>query len=136
MARALLILANQAVRDRAVAWIRTAPDFTRIVFQEAKRSTEQSDRMWAMLTDVSRQATLGGAKYIPEDWKCIFMAQLGHESRFLPRLEGAGFTPVGFRSSKLSKREMSDLMDLIEAWGNQHGVVFATPAPQDERQTA
>lgn len=124
MSRALLILANDAVRERAIAWVRKAPVGTRLIFQEAKRTTEQSDRMWAMLTEVSRQATLGGARYSPDDWKCIFMAQLGHETRFLPRLEGAGFVPVGFRSSNLSKSEMSDLMELIAAWGTKNGVVF------------
>ena len=124
MSRALLILANQAVRERAIEWIKKAADGTRVIFQEAKRTTEQNDRMWAMLTDVSEQATLGGAEYSPEDWKPIFMNELGHETRFLPRLEGTGFIPVGFRSSQLSKAEMSDLMELIAAWGAKHGVEF------------
>lgn len=131
MARALLILANDIVRKRAIKWIENVPDGTRVIFQEPKRTTEQSDRMWAMLTEVSTQTTLGGVKYTPDDWKCIFMAQLGHETRFLPRLEGGGFVPVGFRSSELSKSEMSDLMELIAAYGAQHGVAF-----NDERKAA
>lgn len=130
MDRRLFILANDVVRQRVIDAVRKAPEGYRVTIQEPKRTTEQSDRMWAMLTEVSEQATLGGAEYAPEDWKCIFMAQLGHESKFLPRLEGAGYTPVGFRSSQLSKREMSDLMELIAAWGAQHGVEF------DERKAA
>lgn len=124
MSRALLILANQTVRDRAIAWIKKLPDGTRVTFQEAKRTNEQNDRMWAMLTDVATQATLGGEKYRPEDWKCIFMHALDHEQIWLPALEGTAKLSVGFSSSRLSKREMSDLMELIAAWGTQHGVRF------------
>jgi hypothetical protein len=80
--------------------------------------------MWAMLGEVARQAQIGGKSYDDESWKCIFMRALNHETQFLPTLDNDGFFPIGFRSSKLSVGEMRDLITLIQAWGDQHGVVF------------
>ena len=124
MSRALLILANQNVRARAIEWIKEAADGTRIIFQEPKRTLDQNARMWAMLTDISQQATLGGSEYDGDEWKHIFMNALGHEQKWLRKLEGGGLFTVGYRTSQLSKAEMSDLMALMEAWGAQHGVEF------------
>lgn len=131
MSRSLLILANDEIRLRALAWVKNAPNGTRVEFKEPKRSLPQNDRMWAMLTDVSKQALLGGNKYKPEEWKCIFMDALGREVAFLPKLEGQGYLPMGHSSSDLSVSEMGDLMELITAWGTQNGVVFSDPKWSD-----
>ena len=124
MSRAMIVLRQLADRQRAARWAMTAPWGTRIEWREAKRSTEQNSRMWAMLTDVSKQVKHHERVYSPEDWKCLFMHALGQEVRFLPALNGQGFVPIGYRSSDLSKAEMTELMDLMEAWGAEHGVTF------------
>ena len=124
MSRAVVLLNSAAERGRVAKWAMTAPPGTRVEFKEAKRSTEQNSRMWAMLTDVSKQVKHHDRVYSPEDWKCLFMHALGREVRFLPSLDGQGFVPIGYRSSDLSKGEMTELMDLMEAWGAEHGVVF------------
>lgn len=122
MDRALFILANDVVRQRVIDFVRRAPQGYRVVIQAVKRTTEQNDRMWAMLGDVARHLAPDGRYYTDEEWKCRFMRELGHEVRFLPELEGGGMFPIGFRSSKLSKQEMSDLMELISAWAARHGI--------------
>lgn len=127
MSRALLILANDMVRARAIDWIRRAPSGIRVEFKEAKRTTEQNDKMWAMLTEIARQKEHGGKKRSADTWKLIFMDALGHEIEFIPSLDGDRFIPCNGRSSDLSKREMSDLIELITAWGVQNGVVFNDP---------
>ena len=124
MARALLILANDSVRDRAIAWIKKLPTGTRVIFQEAKRTTEQNDKMWAMLTEVATQTLWHGMKLSADDWKLIFMAGLNQEMRIVPNLDATGFVNLGRSTSKLSKQEMSDLMALIEAFGVKNGVSF------------
>lgn len=68
MSRALLILSNQAVRQRAIHWVKNVPAGTRVEFKEPKRTLPQNDRMWAMLTEISRKALLGGQKYEPDEW--------------------------------------------------------------------
>lgn len=127
MSRALLVLSSPAVRERAINWIRRAPAETRLEFKQAKRSTEQNSRMWAMLTDVAIQLPWHGLKLSADDWKLIFMDALKREVRMVPNIDGNGFVSLGRSSSDLSKAEMSDLLELITAFGVQHGVVFHDP---------
>jgi hypothetical protein len=124
MARALLVLANATFRERALDWVRRAPKDTRIEFKGPKRTLLQNDRMWAMLTDVATQVVWHGKKLTPDDWKLIFLDGLKRELRIVPNLDGNGFVNLGRSSSDLDKEEMSDLFELMEVFGAQHGVVF------------
>lgn len=124
MSRAVLILHRQSDRDRAASWVRQAPWGTRITFQEARRTTDQNARMWAMLTEVARQVKWHGQRLSADDWKLVFMAALGSELRLVPNLDGTGFVQLGRSSSDLSVAEMGDLMDLIAAFGAREGVTF------------
>lgn len=120
---ATLVLTNAQVRDGAVDWIRKAPHATVVTFKRPSRTIPQNARMWAMLTDVATQAIHNGAKYTPDQWKCLFMHACGHEAHFMPGLNGEPF-PAGFRTSKMNKEQMTELMDFIDAWGTQNGVKF------------
>lgn len=123
MSRALITLYGAADRSRATNLISQAPSGTRVEFKHAKRTTPQNDRMWAMLTDVSRQLPWHGQKLTPDDWKLIFLDGLKGEVRTVPNLDGNGFVSLR-RSSDLSKDEMSQLIELIAAFGVEHGVQF------------
>lgn len=127
MSRATLILNSSAVRQKACHWIMTAPVNTRVEFKEAKRSTDQNAKMWAMLTEVATQVAWHGVKLAPDDWKLIFLDALKREVRIVPNLDGNGFVNLGRSSSDLSKSEMSDLLELIYAFGAKHGVLFSEP---------
>jgi hypothetical protein len=124
MSRALVILATRAERERAARWCMTAPVNTRVEFKEAKRTTDQNTRMWAMLTDVAQQLPWHGQRLSADDWKLIFLSGLNQEMRLVPNINGNGFVNLSRSSSDLSKAEMGELMDLIEAFGAQHGVTF------------
>lgn len=115
-------------RNTALAhhWVDAAPQGTVLTFKKPGRTIPQNKRMWSLLAEVSHQATHIGRKFSPEDWKCLFMHAFGHESRFMVGLSGEPF-PVGFRSSKLSKDQMSELMEFISAWGAENGVRFSEP---------
>ena len=126
MSRAVLVLHRQSDRDRAASWVGQAPWGTRITFQEAKRTTDQNARMWAMLTEVARQVKWHGQRLSADDWKLVFMAALKQELRIVPNLDGTGFVQLGRSSSSLSVGEMADLMDLIAAFGAREGVTFNT----------
>ena len=124
MSRATLILANDDIRAKAIAWVRKAPAGTRVEYKAPQRTLEQNARMWAMLTDVATQLEWHGLKLSPDDWKLLMLDALKTELRLVPNLEGNGFVNLGRSSSDLSKDEMGQLMDLIEAFGANHGVVF------------
>ena len=127
MSRAVLVLHRQSDRDRAASWVGQAPWGTRITFQEAKRTTDQNARMWAMLTEVARQVKWHGQRLSADDWKLVFLSALKQELRIVPNLDGTGFVQLGRSSSSLSVGEMADLMDLIAAFGAREGVTFAEP---------
>jgi hypothetical protein len=120
--RHALTISSEAIRAKAALWISRVPIGWRVEFKEPKRSDIQSDRMWELLARISKRFTLGGNKYAPDDWKCVFMKAIGKESRFLPTLDENGFFPTGFRSSDLSVREMCDLQTFMEQYAAERGV--------------
>ncbi len=128
MSRALVILASLAERQRVANWAMKLPVNTRVEFKAPKRSLPQNDRMWSMLTEVAQQLPWHGIKLSADDWKLIFLDALKREVRMVPNIDGNGFVNLGRSSSDLSKDEMSDLMELIAAFGAQHGVKFQEPA--------
>jgi len=85
--------------------------------------------MWAMLTDVSR-AKPEGRMHTPDTWKALFMQACGHAVHFEMGLSGEPF-PVGFRSSRLSKAQMSELIEFILAWGTEKGVPWSDESREE-----
>lgn len=128
MGRALLVLWNDATRDKAIDWIRRAPAETRVEFKGPKRTIPQNDRMWAMLTELSTQLLWHGQRLSTEDWKQVMLASLKQEMRIVPNIHGDGFVQLGRSSSDLSKDEMADLMTIIEAFAARYGVKMKEPA--------
>lgn len=118
-----IILRGAMQREFAKLLIDKAPADAVVKISEAKRTDDQNAKMWAMLSDISR-AKPEGRSHIPEVWKCIFMAALGHETIFETGLDNRPF-PVGFRTSKLTKAQMSDLIEFIYAYGAQHNVKWS-----------
>ncbi len=131
MSRWTQIINGPADRRKAANWCMGAPIGMRIEFKEAKRTTDQNARFWASLTDVAQQVEWHGLKLTPDDWKLIFLDALKREVRMVPNIDGNGFVNLGRSSSDLSKGEMSDLLELIYAFGARHGVVF-----HDQREDA
>lgn len=116
-------LRGEYQRNLAKSLIDKAPDNAVVKISPERRSDDQNAKMWAMLSDVSR-AKPDGRRHIPEIWKCIFMAACGHEVAFEQGLDGRPF-PIGFHSSKLTKAQMSDLIEMIYSYGAQHGVQWS-----------
>ena len=100
------------------------PTGWRVGFQEPKRTTDQNSRMWVLLTAISTQLVWHGQRLSPDDWKIILMAGLNQELRYVPNIHGNGMVLLGRSSSKLSKAEMSELMELISAFAAEHGVTL------------
>jgi hypothetical protein len=94
------------------------------MFKESKRSTDQNSKLWASLTDVATQVLWHGVRLTPDDWKLLFMSALSKEIRAVPSLDGKSFVNLGRSSSNLTKAEFSNLLELIMAFGAEHGVVF------------
>jgi hypothetical protein len=89
------------------------------------RTLAQNARLWAMLTDVAKQVNWYGRKLSEEEWKHVFTASLSKQD-VVPGIDG-GFVVLGKSTSKMTKPEMSELQQLIEAFGAQQGVRFTAP---------
>jgi len=99
-----------------------------------KRNNDQNARMWAMLSDIAR-AKPEGRKWTPETWKDAFMHYRGHQVRFAEGLDDSGPFPLGFRSSRLTVRQMADLITVIAEYGDRHGVAWSEPSRYEESWT-
>lgn len=81
--------------------------------------------MWASLSEVSEQVVWHGRKLSSENWKDILTASL-KKQEVVPGID-SGFVILGNSTSRMTKSEMSDLIDLIHAFGAEHGVKFSEP---------
>jgi hypothetical protein len=120
-----VILTGEQSRQRAAALCIKAPRGFVATIEEPRRTMDQNDKMWAMLTDIS-VAMPQGRRHTPDDWKAIFMNACQWECQFLEGLDGRPF-PQGFRSSKLTKSQMSTLIDFMQAYGDENGVRWTEP---------
>lgn len=115
-------LVHDTARRLAAAQCGLAPDGYIVEIKPPTRSLEQNARLWAMLTDVSRQVDWYGRKLSQEEWKIVFTASMKKQD-VVPGLDG-GFVAMGQSTSKMTKGELGDLMELISAFGAQQGVIF------------
>lgn len=118
-------LVHAEARRRAHAAIDAALDGYMVTIAEPTRSLEQNAKLWAALGDVSKQVDWYGNKLTAEEWKDVFTASL-KKQKAVPGLDG-GFVVLGQSTSKMSKREMSDLLELIAAFAAEREVKFMEP---------
>lgn len=76
--------------------------------------------MWAMLSDVANQVIWYGKTLTPENWKDIFSAALKKQD-VVPGIEG-GFVILGQSTSKMTIKEMTELQELMAAFGSEKNV--------------
>ena len=86
------------------------------------RSLEQNAKMWACLTDISKQVNWYGHKLSPDDWKHVLSATL-RKQKAVPGIDG-GFVVVGLSTSQMTIAEMSEMIELAHAFGADQGVMF------------
>ena len=121
------VQAHQAIETawrHAKAWLMAGHRLTLEVRPE-KRSDAQNRRLWAMLADISAQVDWYGQKLTSEEWKDVFSASL-KRTKVVPGLDG-GFVVCGQSTSRMTRAEMCELQELMEAFGAQQGVRFAAP---------
>ena len=124
--RQLFRLVHPTARQMASRACIQAPDGYVVEIKPRTRSLDQNARMWAMLKDISNQVQWHGLWLTTEDWKHVFSASL-KQQRAVPGLDG-GFVVLGQSTSKMTVREMGDLMELMAAFAVERGVRFSERA--------
>lgn len=120
--------AHQAIQTawhHAKGWLMAGDQRLTLEIRPEKRSDAQNRRLWAMLADISAQVDWYGQKLTSEEWKDVFSASL-KRTKVVPGLDG-GFVVCGQSTSKMTKAEMCELQELMEAFGAQKGVRFRAP---------
>jgi hypothetical protein len=118
----IYVLAHPNARANAVESVRTAPDGYIVEIKPKTRSLDQNRKLWAALNDLARQVTWHGLKLTAENWKDMTTAAVKRQ-QVVPGIDG-GFVVLGASTSKMSKAEMSELLEFIIAFGTQQNVVF------------
>ena len=118
-----VIIRGQSQRDLAKRLIDAAPIDAIVSVKEATRNEDQNALMWVLLSDISR-AKPNGRRHTPDMWKALMMKACGHHVQFLEGLDGEPF-PIGFRSSRLTVKQMADLITFILAYGDENGVAWS-----------
>lgn len=134
MQKQIFKLVSDKVKDNLIKYIRALPVDSKnplvVCIQELTRTLEQNARMWATLTDISKQVNWHGLKLKPEEWKHVFTATLkGQKS--VPNLDGTGFIILGQSTRSMSKKELSNLLELAYAFGAENGVVWSETTKSD-----
>lgn len=115
-----IILRGNAQRDLAQRMVAAAPQDAVVRIAPQSRTLDQNALLWALLSDVARSKPMGRC-HTAEVWKELFCHACGHAVQFEIGLNGQPF-PTGFRTSKMSKAQMADLITFILAWGDEQGV--------------
>lgn len=125
-----VFIQDEGLRRMALARLRDMPLPERgvvmsLTMARSRRSLEQNAKLWAMLTDISRQVEWYGRHLTSTDWKHVFTAALSKQD-VVPGIDG-GFVVLGKSTSAMSSREMSDLIELMTAFGAERSVRFSAP---------
>ena len=115
-------LVHAEARKRAASAIMDAPSGYIVRITKPTRTLESNALLWVLLGEVSKQVEWYGSKLTAEEWKDVFSASL-KKQKVVPALDG-GFVVCGQRTSKMTKSEFSDLIELIQAFSAERGVNF------------
>lgn len=119
----IFFLINLQVKQNAIQEIKMASEDMICEIKKKTRSLEQNAKMWAMLAEVSDQVNWYGNKLTSDEWKDVFSASLKSQ-KVVPGIDG-GFVVCGQRTSKMTKSEMAELIELMMAFGAERGVKFS-----------
>lgn len=94
---------------------------------EETRSTQQNSKSWAMYTDIAEQLRWHHNQLSKEDWK-ILLTNEWKPQTIVPSISGNGFCVLNASTSKASKQDMSELIEIVYAFGTQSGVKWSESA--------
>ncbi|QXI63384.1 hypothetical protein CP157_01102 [Paracoccus marcusii] len=119
-----VILRGLEQRALVCGMVKAAPVDAVVTIKPAARSMDQNAKLWAMLSDIARSKPEGRVM-TAEMWKAAMMNALGHEILWQPGIDNGPPFPAGFRSSRLSKEQMGNLITFISEYGDRHGVKWS-----------
>lgn len=121
MTKRVFILTDSFVRGRAIEAVRTCEQGMVVEIKERTRSLDQNAAMWPLLDEIAKQVEWYGKKLTAANWKDVFTASL-KRNEVVPGLDGGGFVVLGQSTSQMTKREFSELLELVHAFAAEKEV--------------
>ncbi len=122
-----IICRTSDLKKRAISIIDALPleDTHEVVIRpyKSKRSLDQNNKMWAMLNDIAAQVIWYGEKLTTIEWKDVITAGV-KKQKVVPGIDG-GFVIVGARTSKMSIKEMTEVIEVAGLFGDQQQVKWS-----------
>lgn len=136
------VLSEERIRRLVLDAVRRAPLGKEIVIQDEKRTTEQNRRWWDQLQAIADSGTkFDGQEWDQQGWHDIilhaFLTMKGRETGSAHKGLNGGVVIVGrFSSTKLSKKDFSEMMEMTTAFIAEHDIVWEEapiPVPSSYR---
>ena len=126
MDKQIVILVDRERKFRAKQLIDAAPDGYVCEIKESTRTLDQNAKLWPMLQDISRQVCWYDNWLTKEEWKDFFTATVKN-LKVVPNMDKSGFVAVGCSSSVMGKKMFADMIEIMYAFGAEHGVRWSEP---------
>ena len=122
------VLNHPMARRNALEAVQKAPEGFSVVVREPTRNILQNAALHAALTDIARQVKWHGKDLSVDVWKRLctaaWLREEGESPEMVPALDGKGFDVVFERTSQMSVKQMSRLIEWVYAFGAENGVTF------------
>ena len=121
---------SEPQRELAHRWVDKMPLGWILEVREPGRNNDQNAAFHTAVRDVQKQVEWHGKHWTEEAWKQYFLTSLVIMHQMLPEVmphETSAPVLIHPASSKLTKGEMSDLIELVYEFGARHGVTFTAP---------
>jgi hypothetical protein len=127
---------NEQNRDRIANVVRVTPDGMCVTIREASKTRDQEAKYHAMCGDIAKCCEFMGEKVEGEDWKRLLIdafarvkASMGEPlkqgGRIVPSLDGTGIVQLGIQSRKFTKKEASEFIEYLYAYGAERDVKWS-----------
>lgn len=116
-----MTIATEKHRTRVKEAIDEAPLGHHVVIKPPNRTLDQNALLWELLNQVARRVEWYGRYLRADDWKHIFTASLKQQTA-VPGIEQGSMVVLGLSTSKMTKKQFSDLVEIIYAFCAERGV--------------
>jgi hypothetical protein len=118
------ILRDAAILERAIAYLRSAfnaehPVAVIVTPAERRRTLEQNDKLHKMLRVLQDEGWIKGQQGTVEEWKRLLLIKLGFVD-WITDLDTGAEVPVPKRTSEMSVRELTELIERIQLYAAEH----------------
>ena len=136
MEKKTFVLSNDRARQLASVAVMKAPENYVCEIKEPTRSLLLNAKLHATLSDISNQIAWHGKKLDIDTWKRLCMAawlrEINEQPMLIPALDGWGVDIVFEKTSKLTQKQCSSLLEWIHSFGAEHNVRWSAPSYYQE----